>query len=113
MARCSTLLCALLLSLCFHPSATQSQTRPSSPAGTEKGPAFTYDYSRESVVFEKLTTVYDFNADGTGVKTTTFSARIQSDAAVRQLGVISMPYAAQNERPEIIYVLVRKKDGSV
>jgi Domain of Unknown Function with PDB structure (DUF3857) len=31
---------------------------------------------------------------------------------VCQLGVITLPYAAQNERPEIVYLRVRKKEGS-
>src|SRR5580698_5579125 len=115
MVRCSTLLSALLLGFCFLPSAAQCQTKPSpsSSSADSPGPKFAYDYSREAVVYEKLATVYDFNADGTGEKTTTFAARIQSDAAVRQLGVITLPYAAQNERPEIVYLRVRKKDGTL
>ena len=115
MVRCSTLLSALLLGLCFLPSAARCQTKPSpsSSSADSPGPKFAYDYSREAVVYEKLATVYDFNADGTGEKTTTFAARIQSDAAVRQLGVITLPYAAQNERPEIVYLRVRKKDGTL
>ncbi len=113
MIRCSTLLSALLLSLCFFPSA-RCQTKASSSSSAESpAPKAAYDYSREAVVFEKLGTIYDFNADGTGEKTTTFAARIQSDAAVRQLGVINLPYAAQNDRPEIVYLRVRKKNGSV
>jgi len=115
MFRCSTPYSALLLGLCFLPSAAQCQIKPSPSSNSAANPApkIAYDYSREAVVFEKLATIYDLNADGTGEKTMTFGADIQSDAAVRQLGVIDLPYAAQNEHPEIIYLRVRKKDGSV
>lgn len=112
MFRCSVSLSALLLGVFISVGLGLCQTR------TESAPQFTksttvYDYSKEAVVFDKLATIYDFNADGTGEKTLTFAARIQSDAAVRQLGVINIPYAAQNERPEMVYLRVRKKDGSV
>ncbi len=112
MFRCSTFFPALCLGVCCVASLGLAQTKPE-PTPASKSATTTYDYSREAVVFENLATIYDFNADGTGEKTTTFSARIQSDAAVRQLGVINLPYAAQNEHPEIVYLRVRKKDGSV
>jgi tetratricopeptide (TPR) repeat protein/transglutaminase-like putative cysteine protease len=112
MFRCSTFFPALCLGVCCVVSSGPAQTKPEPPPASKSAtPA--YDYSREAVVFENLATIYDFNADGTGEKTTTFSARIQSDAAVRQLGVINLPYAAQNEHPEIVYLRVHKKDGSV
>jgi len=76
-------------------------------------PAGSYDYSREAEVIRQVDTVYDYNADGTGDKTQTVSVLVQSDAAVRQLGVVTFSYAAQTEHPEIIYLRVRKKDGTV
>ena len=115
MFRCSTFLSALFASCLLIPSFSVAQTKPDTSASPAKMPAFakSYDYTREAVIFDKLATEYNFDADGTGEKTLTFAARIQSDAAVRQLGVIDVPYAAQNERPEIVYLRVRKKDGSV
>lgn len=110
MLRCSTFFSALGLGVCFVAVSGLSQTKPEPAA---KSVTTAYDYSREAVVFDNLDTVYDYNADGTGEKTLTLAARIQSDAAVRQLGVIDLPYAALNEHPEIIYLRVRKKDGSV
>jgi transglutaminase-like putative cysteine protease len=114
MYRCSTFLPALFIVVCLSaaPAFSQTNTPPVKIPPAKSSPD-TFDYSREAVIFDKLATVYDFNADGTGEKTLTFAARIQSDAAVRQLGVINIPYAAQNERPEIVYLRVRKKDGSV
>src|SRR5277367_4608113 len=111
MCRCSTFLSACFLGVSIVAGTAVSQTKPNrSP--TPK-PAATYDYSNEAVIFETLSIAYDFNADGTGVKTSTIVAHIQSDAAVRQLGVITLPYAGQNEQPEIVYVRVRKNDGSI
>ncbi|MGB9407837.1 MAG: DUF3857 domain-containing protein [Terracidiphilus sp.] len=52
-------------------------------------------------------------ADGTGVRQFTFAARVHSEAAVRQLGVLSLPYASSSEHVELIYVRVRRPDGSV
>jgi Domain of Unknown Function with PDB structure (DUF3857) len=115
MFRCSTFLPALFIVVCLSAALAFSQTnnQPVKLPSAKPSPVFAFDYSREAVIFDQLATVYDFNADGTGEKTLTFAARIQSDAAVRQLGVINIPYAAQNERPEIVYLRVRKKDGSV
>jgi len=108
----STFISAFLLGVCSVAGTAVSQTKPNVPSAPKTATA-AYDYSNEAVVFETLATAYDFNADGTGVKTATVVARIQSDAAVRQLGVITLPYASQNERIEIIYLRVHKKDGSV
>jgi len=80
----------------------------------EKSPGKTNaDYSAEPLVIDRLDTVYSFNADGTGWKQTTMAARVQSDAAVRQFGVLSFPFASATSRIEIGYVGVRRPDGSV
>src|SRR5215470_1046663 len=110
MLRCSTLLYALLCA-CFAAAPGLAQTKPESPSSAPKSSE--YDYSREAIVIEKMATAYNFNADGTGEKTVTFVGHVQSDAAVRQFGVITFPYASSNERPEVIYLRARKKDGSV
>ncbi|WP_035346972.1 DUF3857 domain-containing protein [Edaphobacter aggregans] len=71
------------------------------------------DYSAESIVVEQLSTVYRFAADGTGVREISAVTLIQSDAAARQYGVLTFPFAGNNERVEFEYVRVRKPDGSV
>jgi hypothetical protein len=71
------------------------------------------DYSAESIVVERLDTVYKFAADGTGVREISAVTLIQSDAAARQYGVLTFPFAGNNERVEFEYVRVRKPDGSV
>ncbi|MBS1821380.1 MAG: DUF3857 domain-containing protein [Acidobacteria bacterium] len=71
------------------------------------------DYSVEPIVVEKFDTVYRFAVDGTGTREMTTVARIQSDAAARQYGVLSFPFAGSSGHVEFDYVRVRKADGSV
>lgn len=71
------------------------------------------DYSKESVVFEKVATQFDYNADGTGDKTVEITARVQSDNGVHETGLLDLPYASGDEQLEFVYVKVRKLDGTV
>jgi tetratricopeptide (TPR) repeat protein len=71
------------------------------------------DYPAEAAVVERMDTVYRYNADGTGVKTDTDVARIQSAAAVNEFSVLSIPYASGTQRIELVYLRVRKPDGAV
>jgi hypothetical protein len=52
-------------------------------------------------------------ADGTGWRLVTMSVRLQTEAAVKQLGVLTIPYAANSENVEIVYARVRRPDGTV
>src|ERR1700732_4752249 len=85
-------------------SSDSSATKPE-----EKKP----DYSQESFVIEQLRSHYVFNTDGTGKKEITARIRVQSEAGVQQWGQLQMGYNSANERLEILYVRVRKQDGSV
>ena len=71
------------------------------------------DYSAEPLVIEHVEHIYTMAADGTGVRQLTLAARVNSDATVRQLGVLSIPYASSSEHVELAYVRVRRPDGSV
>ena len=90
------------------------QAAPATPATlaatTTKGSA---DFSAEPLVIEHLDHVYTYAADGTGVRRFTVSARLNSDAAIRQLGVLSIPFASGSEHVEFAYVRVRRPDGSL
>ena len=70
-------------------------------------------YAGEAVVVERLDSAYQYNADGTGTKLDTDVARMQTEAAVRSLGVLSVPYATGSQRVELVYVRVRKPNGTV
>jgi tetratricopeptide (TPR) repeat protein len=71
------------------------------------------DYSQESFVIEKVLTRFRFETDGTGRKETIARVRVQSEAGVEQWGQVVFGYNSANERVEIPYVRVLKKDGSV
>lgn len=71
------------------------------------------DYSKEAFVDEEDTTKIVFENDGTGTREITFRLRVQSDAGVQRYSVLSLPYQEATETVEIVYVRVRKPDGTV
>src|SRR5437660_6873544 len=71
------------------------------------------DYSQESFVIEKVLTRFRFETDGPGRKERIARVRVQSEAGVEQWGQVVFGYNSANERVEIPYVRVLKKDGSV
>ncbi|MGA7315603.1 MAG: DUF3857 domain-containing protein [Silvibacterium sp.] len=70
-------------------------------------------FAKEGVVYEKISTVINYDADGLGEKTLTVVARVQSDGAVHEAGLLTFGYASGEEHLEPVYVRVRKPDGSV
>ncbi len=78
-----------------------------------KAPVLAPDYSGESAVIEHFDTVYQMAADGTGWRQATMAVRVQSEAALRQLGVVTISYAGNSERVEIAYARVKRPDGTV
>jgi hypothetical protein len=60
-----------------------------------------------------MATKVSFSADGAREWQQTFAARIQSEASVRQFGVLAFSYGAENEQIKVEYVRVRKPDGTV
>ncbi len=70
-------------------------------------------YADESIVIERSDSIYTFAADGTGFQDRTIVARVQTDAAVRTLGVISVAYAGNSQHVEFLYARVRHPDGTV
>jgi tetratricopeptide (TPR) repeat protein len=51
--------------------------------------------------------------DGKGQRELTIRARIQSESAVRELGLLAYAFASSFESLDVVYVRVRKPDGSV
>ena len=95
----------------------QNPASPTSPADANaalpNGSVPSTDYSREPTVVEHLDSVYTMAADGTGVKLTTVSARVQSEATLKQVSVLNLPFTSNTQTPEIVYVRVRHADGTV
>jgi tetratricopeptide (TPR) repeat protein len=70
-------------------------------------------YSAEPIVVEHLDSVYEMAADGTGSKVSSAVERIQSEASLKEVGVLMVPYAGSTQRVEIVYARVRHPDGTV
>lgn len=103
----------LLVSLivCFISSQALVQNVQAIPDASSN-PATHQDYSREAYVIEEMRNSYIFDNDGTGKHEFYVRVRVQSDAGVAQLGRVIVGYNSANERVEIPYVRVLKKDGS-
>ena len=71
------------------------------------------DYSKESVVVQTFSRRIAFSSEGTWQAVETAAIRVQSDAGVRQFGVLSFGYDRDNQMLELVYLRVRKQDGAV
>lgn len=71
------------------------------------------DHSKEAFVIESQSSIIRFENDGTGRREIAIRVRIQSEAAVQTWGQLRLGYNAANEKLEISYVHVIKKNGSV
>jgi hypothetical protein len=99
------LFCVFLV-FAFSVSTAFSQTLTSPDA--EKP-----DYASEPYVIEQLRTSVRYEADGRGQREQILNVRIQSESAVREFGLLVFPFMASFESLDIVYVRVRKPDGSV
>ena len=93
-----------VLALMTAGAVAQSSPKPAGPKP---------DYSKEAFVDEEDLAKLSFENDGTGTRETTLRLRIQSDAGVQRYSVLSFAYQEANETIEIVYVRVRKPDGTV
>src|ERR1017187_1359331 len=98
----------LLLLILFLSPFLVAQSPSSSQAGASKA-----DHSQEAVVIEQFTRKEKFETDGTCLREDTARVRIQSEAGVQKYGVLSFSFASGTGTFEIVYVRVRKRDGSV
>jgi len=92
-------------------SGPAAQTPTASAPTLEKtAPA---DFSKEPAVIEDLLVHIRCENDGTATRETTLRAKIQSESAVRENGVLAFSYSASQETLDLIYVRVRKPDGTI
>ena len=70
------------------------------------------DYSKEGAVIQEFAKSVTFAASGSLQVEQTAAIRIQSEAGVRQFGVLTFGYTNDNQKLEIVYVRVRKADGT-
>ncbi len=111
----SRLLAAFLLLSALASSTFAQKPSDNAPSDTATAmvSAASKDYPDESYVIEQSRTLYRFENDGTGRKETIARVRVQSEAGVEQWGQLVFGYNSANEKVEISYVRVRKKDGTV
>ncbi|MDP9049142.1 MAG: DUF3857 domain-containing protein [Acidobacteriota bacterium] len=108
---CAVLAAIAVAIACPRPSCAFGQS--AAPAPSPPALAKAIDYSAESIVIERTDSIYTFEADGTSSEERSIVARVQADAAVRALGVVSVAFAADYQRVEFLYARVRHPDGSV
>lgn len=101
------LLSCSLSALAFLVTSFQSTAQSSVPAPSAD------KYAGEAFVIERGDSVYSFNADGTGYRQRTVVVKIQSEAALQELGVLTVPFAGASEHVEFHYARVRRPDGTV
>jgi tetratricopeptide (TPR) repeat protein len=82
-------------------------------AQTPSGKDAPHDFSKEGAVIEQWKTSVEFQSDGTSTREFHSRVRIQSDAGVREFGVLRFPYQASVERVEVQNVKVTSPNGSV
>ena len=70
------------------------------------------DYSQEAAVIEEMSTRVAFENDGNSTREQTSRVRVQTDAGVKQWGLLTFPYQSATQTVEIDYVRVRRTDGS-
>lgn len=103
----------LLVLLPFPSDARQAAGQSPGAAAIAQGSEKDTDYSKEPYIFELLEYQARFEADGKGQQDLTLRARVQSEPGVRELGLLVYPFASSFETLEIVYVRVRKPDGTV
>lgn len=110
-----TLAAAIAATIAYTPlrMLAQATTPASTPASPPPTSTQSPTYAEESIVIERVDSDYTFASDGTGSEERTIAARVQSEAAVRTLGVISVGYAANSQQVEFLYARVRHPDGTV
>jgi tetratricopeptide (TPR) repeat protein/transglutaminase-like putative cysteine protease len=89
------------------PSA--SATAPAAPAQSPTPP----DYSQEAYVIEHLRQAMRYENDGTGREQLDAQIKVISESGVQALGQLKIGYSALSDQLDIVYVRVRKPDGSV
>ena len=70
------------------------------------------DYSKESAVVQEFSKSVTFAASGSLQVEQTASVRVQTEAGVRQFGVLTFGYTSDNQKVEFVYVRVKKTDGT-
>src|SRR5271165_2134956 len=71
------------------------------------------DYSQEAYVVEHYRQSARYENDGTGSEQLDVQVRVMSESGVQSLGQLKVGYSALSDKLDIVYVRVRKPDGTV
>ena len=88
--------------------AAAAQTTPQTPGAQTNS-----DSLQEAVVIDQISNRIRYDADGTGEHVVSTVIRVQSEAAVRELGQLIFGYNSGFETLTVDYVRVRKASGEV
>jgi tetratricopeptide (TPR) repeat protein len=92
-------------------SAQQPGSIPGQPGAGQLPPP--PDYSQEAYVVEHNRTAMRYENDGTGREEIEARVRIISESGVQALGQFKIGYSALSDKVDIVYLRVRKPDGTV
>ena len=106
LARLGILLFGFVCQSAHAQAPTMQTAPPATPAKASDDP-----YAKEPYVFENLDNTLRFEADGKGQRDLSFRARIQSESALREFGLLAYPFASSFESLDVVYVRVRKPAG--
>jgi tetratricopeptide (TPR) repeat protein/transglutaminase-like putative cysteine protease len=91
------------------PPSGEAAAAQSAPAQSPTPP----DYSQEAYVIEQYRTSMRYENDGTGREQLEAKIRIVAESGVQALGQLKIGYSAASDKLDVVYVRVRKPDGSV
>src|SRR5271165_6321557 len=101
-------------------AAQAASTKDSQPSGVaaavQTGPGQSpapSDYSQEPYVIEHYRQTMRYENDGTGREQLDVQIRVVSESGVQALGQIKTGYSAFSDKLDIVYLRVRKPDGTV
>jgi tetratricopeptide (TPR) repeat protein len=112
--RASNLVCLLSFAFLIPPGIRGDQA-PNRPSASNPPANHSSDdlYTKEPYVFELIDRHVRFESDGKGQRNLIMRIRIQSESAVHEFGLLVYPYASSFESLDIVYVRVRKPDGTI
>jgi tetratricopeptide (TPR) repeat protein len=101
--------------VCLSSPILAAQTSPA-PAPTASKPATPPSddaNAKEAYTFELIQNTVRYEADGKGQRDLVLRARIQSESAVHEFGLLVYNFASSFESLDVLYARVRKPDGTV
>ena len=118
-----TLLPSLALALLFPLAFVHAQDVPAphlaspvqakSPGKDSQSSAAAPDYSKQPYVMELISSKVVVENDGTSTADVLLRTRVQSQAGLRAVGLLSVPFTSKTEAVDILFVRVTKPDGRV